>query len=153
MAKKPSIVSEAAVAYQRKAKLSVHDILNIDMSRLEEPLQRVQTFREGLEKKSFEGLKEISGLDNNTLAAALSVSAKTLQRKDVFDVVQSEKMYELAELYAMGSSYFGNEGFRRWMERPLFTLGNLKPLDLLDVSEGLTILKTEIMRLQHGIAI
>jgi len=62
-------------------------------------------------------------------------------------------MYELAELYAMGSSYFGNEGFRRWMERPLFTLGNLKPLDLLDVSEGLTILKTEIMRLQHGIAI
>lgn len=153
MAKKPSIVSEAAVAYQRKAKLSAHDILGIDMSRLEEPLQRVQTFREGLDKKSFEGLKEISGLDNNTLAAAFSVSAKTLQRKDVFDVVQSEKMYELAELYAMGSSYFGKDGFRRWMERPLFTLGNLKPLDLLDVSEGLTILKTEIMRLQHGIAI
>jgi putative toxin-antitoxin system antitoxin component (TIGR02293 family) len=153
MAKKTSIVSEPIVAYQKKAKFSIYDILDIDRSRLDEPLQRVQTFREGLERKSFEGLKEISGLDNNTLAAALSVSAKTLQRKDVFDVVQSEKMYELAELYALGTNYFGSDGFRRWMERPLFTIGNRIPLDLLDVSEGLDILKTEIMRLQHGIAI
>jgi putative toxin-antitoxin system antitoxin component (TIGR02293 family) len=153
MEKKPSIVSEPAVAYYKKSLLSAHDILNVEYGRLDEPLQRVDTFRKGLKKRSFEGLKEISGLDNNTLAAALSVSAKTLQRKDVFDVVQSEKMYELAELYALGTNYFGSEGFRRWMERPLFTIGNRIPLDLLDVSEGLDILKTEIMRLQHGIAI
>lgn len=153
MEKKPSIVSEPAVAYNRISRLSVHDILNVEYSRLDEPFQRVETFRKGLKKRSFEGLKEISGLDNNTLAAALAVSAKTLQRKDVFDVVQSEKMYELAELYALGTNYFGSEGFRRWMERPLFTIGNRIPLDLLDVSEGLDILKSEIMRLQHGIAI
>lgn len=153
MEKKPSIVSEPAVAYYKKSLLSAHDILNVEHGRLDEPFQRVETFRKGLKKRSFEGLKEISGLDNNTLAAALAVSAKTLQRKDVFDVVQSEKMYELAELYALGTNYFGSEGFRRWMERPLFTIGNRIPLDLLDVSEGLDILKTEIMRLQHGIAI
>ncbi len=153
MSRKPSKVSEPAVAYYRKPTLSVEEILDVEMDFLNEPLQRVETFREGLKKKSFEGLKEISGLDNHTLAAALAVSAKTLQRKEVFDVVQSEKMYELAELYSVGTNYFGREGFRRWMERPLFTLGNRKPLDLIDVSEGLTLLKTEIMRLQHGIAI
>ncbi len=153
MEKKPSVVSEPAVAYNKKSRLSAHDILNVEYGRLDEPFQRVETFRKGLKKRSLEGLKEISGLDNNTLAAALAVSAKTLQRKDVFDVVQSEKMYELAELYALGTNYFGSEGFRRWMERPLFTIGNRIPLALLDVSEGLDILKTEIMRLQHGIAI
>jgi len=153
MSRKPSKVSEPAVAYSRKATISVEQILDVETDCLDEPLHRVETFREGLKKKSFEGLKEISGLDNNTLAAALAVSAKTLQRKEVFDVVQSEKIYELAELYASGTNYFGREGFRHWMDRPLFTLGNRKPLDLIDVSEGITLLKTEIMRLQHGIAI
>lgn len=153
MSKKPSKVSEPAVAFYRKSTLSVQDILNVDISRLDEPLNRVDTFRNGLERKSFESLKIISGLDNLTLAAALGVSAKTLQRKDIFDTIQSEKMYELANLYALGINYFGKEGFRRWMERPLFSIGNIKPLALIDVSEGLDILKAEIMRLQHGIAI
>jgi uncharacterized protein (DUF2384 family) len=62
-------------------------------------------------------------------------------------------MYELADLYTTGISYFGEEGFRRWMARPLFTIGNRKPLELIDVSEGIVLLKTEISRLQHGIAI
>lgn len=81
------------------------------------------------------------------------MSPKTLQRKAVFDVVQSEKMYELADLYATGIAYFGKAGFQRWMDRPLFSIGNHRPLDLIDVSEGMEILKTEIMRLQHGIAV
>jgi putative toxin-antitoxin system antitoxin component (TIGR02293 family) len=153
MSKEPSILSEPALAYYRKTKMSVYDILDVEADQLNEPLHRVKTFRNGLKRKSFESLKEVTGLDNNTLASALAVSAKTLQRKDVFDVVQSEKMYELAELYALGTGYFGRDGFRRWMDRPLFTLGNRKPIDLIDVSEGLDLLKTEIMRLQHGISI
>lgn len=153
MEKKLSILSEPAVAYYRKTKLSVYDILDVEVDQLSEPLHRVETFRNGLKRNSFESLKEVTGLDNNTLASALAVSAKTLQRKDVFDVVQSERMYELAELYALGTGYFGKDGFRRWMDRPLFTLGNRKPIELIDVSEGIDLLKTEIMRLQHGIAI
>jgi uncharacterized protein (DUF2384 family) len=62
-------------------------------------------------------------------------------------------MYALAELYSIGINYFGEEDFRRWMQRPLFTLGNQKPRDLIDVSEGISLLKVEIMRMQHGIAV
>ncbi|HMQ00929.1 MAG TPA: DUF2384 domain-containing protein [Cyclobacteriaceae bacterium] len=148
-----STVKEAAMAYNQPAQLTTHNLLSIDASKVSEAFSRIETFRKGLRKKSFEKLKEITGLDYNTLAAALAVSTKTLQRKQVFDVVQSEKMYELAELYALGISYFGEEGFRRWMERPLFSLGNRKPIDLIDVSAGMAILKTEIMRLQHGISV
>jgi putative toxin-antitoxin system antitoxin component (TIGR02293 family) len=153
MAKKNQKVSEPEVAYLRTTNLSVGDVLDIASSGLEEPLSRVETFRNGLEKKSFENLKELSGLDYNTLATALGVSSKTLQRKEIFDTAQSEKIYELAELYTLGINYFGREGFRRWMERPLFSLGNRVPLGLIDLSEGLDLLKTEIMRLQHGIAV
>lgn len=149
MAKEPVIV------YNDKAYagLEAHNILEVERSRVAGPLNRVDTFRKGLRKKSFEKLKEVTGLDYNALALALSVSTKTLQRKQVFDVVQSEKMYEIAGLYSMGINYFGEQGFRRWMERPLFTIGNRIPLELIDVSEGISLLKTEIMRLQHGIAV
>jgi putative toxin-antitoxin system antitoxin component (TIGR02293 family) len=154
--KKSGRVAEAALAlaYSNSSEsISVQFILDIDSEDVSEPLNRVDTFREGLSRKSFDRLKEITGLDNNTLAEALGVSAKTIQRKNVFGVIQSEKMYELAELYALGISYFGEEGFRRWMARPLFSIGNRKPIELIDVTEGLGLLKAEIMRLQHGIAI
>jgi uncharacterized protein (DUF2384 family) len=39
------------------------------------------------------------------------------------------------------------------MDRPLFSIGNIKPITLIDVTEGVTLLKTEIMRMQHGIAV
>lgn len=149
-----NILSEPAVAYILPIdKTSIEYILDLEPDDLTEPLRRVATFRKGLSKRSFERLKKVTGLDYNKLASALAVSAKTLQRKEVFDVVQSEKMYGLAELYALGMEYFGTEGFRRWMDRPLFSIGNIKPIDLIDVSEGIFILKTEIMRLQHGIAV
>lgn len=147
-------VEEPAVAYAKSIQqFPIEKLLDVGQVQLDEPLQRVNTFRKGFKKKSFDKLKEATGLDYQTLAMALSVSTKTLQRTQVFDVVQSEKMYELAELYAMGMSYFGEEGFRRWMDRPLFTLGNRKPIELLDVSEGIDLLRAEIMRLQHGIAV
>ncbi len=153
MAKKNQEVNEPPVAPYLRREVSVRSILDLAFGWLDEPLSRVDTFRNGLAKSSFENLKELSGLDYNTLAAALGISSKTLQRKEVFDTIQSERIYELAELYALGTNYFGREGFRRWMERPLFSLGNRKPLDLIDVSEGLDLLKAEIMRLQHGIAV
>lgn len=144
---------EPVVVYEKAQQTAVHQLLDIEPAKIKEPLNRVNTFRKGLRKKSFDRLKEVTGLDNETLASALAVSSKTIQRTVVFDVVQSEKMYALAELYAMGIEYFGEAGFRRWMDRPLFSIGNIKPIDLIDVSEGVTLLKTEIMRMQHGIAV
>lgn len=150
------MVKEPGLSYLQSIPAPPHTIealLGVDPARLSEPISRVDTFRKGFRKKSFDSLKKATGLDYQTLARALSVSTKTLQRAEVFDVVRSEKIYELADLYAAGMSYFGEEGFRRWMDRPLFTLGNRRPVELLDVSEGIALLRTEIMRLQHGIAV
>jgi len=152
MKHKDAKVNEPTAEYQISP-VSIPVILKVGADRLKEPLSRLEIFRNGLPKKSFESLKELSGLDYNTLANALGVSSKTLQRKDTFDTIQSEKIYELADLYTIGVNYFGREGFRRWMDRPLFSLGNRRPLDLIDVSEGIDLLKIEIMRLQHGVAI
>ena len=151
--KPANTANDPELAYSEAESLSVEGLLGVAPARLSEPLSRVDTFREGFGKKSFESLKKATGLDYQTLARALSLSTKTLQRTEVFDVVRSEKLYALADLYATGMSYFGKEGFRSWMDRPLFTLGNRRPVELLDVSEGIALLRTEIMRLQHGITV
>lgn len=148
-----SVVNEPQLAMVAPHIYPVESLLKVSAAKLDEPLDRVEAFRKGFNRKSFLHLKESTGLDYQTLAVALSVSTKTLQRTEVFDTVQSEKMYAVAELYSVGMSYFGEEGFRRWMERPLFTLGNRKPVELLDVTEGIELLRTEIMRLQHGVAV
>jgi uncharacterized protein (DUF2384 family) len=83
----------------------------------------------------------------------LGVSSKTIQRKEIFGVIQSEKMYALAELYSLGYLLFWGRWFQAMDGPASFSIGNRKPIDLIDVSEGLTLLKAEIMRLQHGIAI
>lgn len=151
--RKSGTKTEEPVVACSTSSIPADKILGINPGHLNDPLSRVMAFRKGFKKKSLENLKEITGLDYVTLSLALSVSTKTLQRTEVFDVVQSEKMYELAELYATGISYFGKEGFKRWMDRPLFTLGNRRPIELLDVSEGIELLRIEILRLQHGIAV
>lgn len=153
-ANKTNIVAEPGLAYESTtSSISAEKLLDLTQTHLDEPLSRINAFRKGFKKKSLIRLKEATGLDYQSLAFALSISTKTLQRTEVFDVVQSEKMYELAELYATGIAYFGEEGFKRWMDRPLFTIGNRKPLELLDVSEGISMLRTEILRLQHGIGV
>ena len=151
--KQTNTVEEPVAVYASKNYTTVESLLDVNVTSLTDPLNRINTFRKGFKKKSLDKLKEAAGLDYQTLATALSVSTKTLQRTEVFDVAQSEKIYELADLYAVGISYFGEQGFRRWMDRPLFTLGNRRPIELLDVSEGIALLRTEIMRLQHGVAI
>ncbi|GIV36841.1 MAG: hypothetical protein KatS3mg032_1220 [Cyclobacteriaceae bacterium] len=148
-------VEEPALAYNRRVAgmPEVHQILGIAADDLMNGISRVGIFRRGLTKAAFNNLKETTGLDTETLARALAISSKTIQRTEVFDAVQSERMYLLADLYADGINYFGLEDFRNWMNRPLFTLGSIRPVELLDTTEGIRLIKSEIHRVQHGIAV
>ena len=75
IAKKTLNVSEPAVAFYQKVKMSVEDILRLGLADLDEPLSRLDTFRNGMDKSAFDSFKALSGLDCETLADALGVSA------------------------------------------------------------------------------
>ena len=65
---------------------------------------------------------------------------------------QSEKIIEVAEVTNVGLDVFGDmEKCELWLDTPNFSLGNLKPLELLSDSYGKEMVISELTRINYGI--
>jgi putative toxin-antitoxin system antitoxin component (TIGR02293 family) len=74
-------------------------------------------------------------------------NTKTLNRYK-----QLEKIIEMAEVTDVGLDVFGNiEKFRLWLATPNFALGNRKPIELLQDSNGKELVIGELTRINYGI--
>ena len=60
----------------------------------------------------------------------------------------------MSEITNLGLEVFGDmEKFKLWLDTPNFSLGNLKPIELLKDSDGTEIVIGELTRINHGILI
>lgn len=155
---KPDLAHESAVDYsQWQGQLATNTpegILGISDS-LGSNMSYMMKAREGLERGHFDKLKSFTGLDIEQLSSILSITPRTVQRKkkdEAFKPDISEKMLELAELYAFGIEVYGNkENFQKWIKSDLLSLGGRAPLSMLHSSFGRRTIKEELGRIQHGI--
>jgi putative toxin-antitoxin system antitoxin component (TIGR02293 family) len=88
----------------------------------------------------------------------LDISTKSLQRYKVtsklFKPYQSEKIIEMAEVTHVGIDVFGDmDKFKLWLDTPNFSLGNMKPLELLKDSYGKDLVIAELTRINYGILV
>ncbi len=152
-----SIVEEAAVAYNISNKnitgpLALLGIYNYG---IESVTDFISYIREGIPKKALNHLAEVMALSDAELSAVLHISDRTLRRyssSQKLNPEQSERVLELARLYARGADVFEDmESFKLWMESPVGALGNKKPKSFLDTSMGIALLIEELGRIEHGI--
>ena len=69
-----------------------------------------------------------------------------------FETLQSERILDIALLQRKGIEVFGNtDNFFTWLKSINISLGGIKPLELLDNSFGIGLLKDELLRIEHGI--
>jgi putative toxin-antitoxin system antitoxin component (TIGR02293 family) len=119
----------------------------------------VYAIREGVSLDFFNLIKEKTPFNDEDWASFLGISTKSLQRnktKDsfVFKPIQSEKIFELAEVTSLGNQVFDNETtFYSWLNSPSFALGNLKPMELLKDSYGKEMVLSELHKIDQGIFI
>ncbi len=119
----------------------------------------VHSIREGVSFEFFNLIKEITPFNDDDWASFLGISTKSLQRnkaKDsfVFKSIQSEKIFELAEVTNLGNQVFDNKTFfYTWLNTPSFALGNLKPIELLKDSYGKEMVLAELYKIDQGIFI
>ncbi len=112
--------------------------------------------KEGIPYSLFNLIQHHTPFSESDWANLLDISTKSLQRykqsSKQFKSTQSEKIVEMAEVTNVGLDVFGNmEKFKLWLDTPNFSLGNLKPLELLSDSYGKDMVISELTRINYGI--
>ena len=112
--------------------------------------------REGVPYSLFSLIQHLTPFTDDNWADFLNISTKSLQRfkqtSKTFKSIQSEKIIEMAEVTNIGLDVFGDiEKFKLWLETPNFSLGNLKPFELLKDSYGKELVISELTRINYGI--
>lgn len=115
----------------------------------------ISYMREGIPKIAIDNLTEVTGFSALEMAALLHTTDRTLRRYEPAQKLnpeQSERLIELALLYARGEEVFDTlEPFKIWMDAPVMALGDKKPRSFLDTSMGIELLMDELGRIEHGI--
>lgn len=112
--------------------------------------------RRGLPFSLFNLIQYFTPFSENDWADILDISTKSLQRyrqtSKSFKPLQSERIIEMAEVTKIGMDVFGEmEKFKLWLDTPNFSLGSLKPMELLKDSYGKEMVVGELTRISHGI--
>lgn len=112
--------------------------------------------REGIPYSFFNLIQHYTPFSDNDWANFLEISTKSLlrykQSSKTFRPIQSEKIIEMAEVTNVGLDVFGDmEKFKLWLDTPNFSLGNLKPIELLRDSYGKEMVISELTRINYGI--
>lgn len=115
----------------------------------------IQLIRSGISKKSLDHLIAQIGYSLTDIASLLHVSDRNIRRytpSEKLNTEQSERLVEIAKLYARGEDVFGSiDDFNEWMEAQLLSLGNQTPKSFLDTSLGIQLIHKELIRIEHGV--
>lgn len=115
----------------------------------------VSLIRKGFNKGALDAMMAHMDITATDMARIMHTSDRTMRRytKDtVLNPEQSERLLELARLFAHGLDAFGSrDRLRRWMNGPVQSLGGQKPIDLLDTSVGIGLVNDVIGRIEYGI--
>ena len=118
----------------------------------------ITVIRTGVPYSLFNLIKDVTPFSEGDWANFLYISTKSLQRykqaSKQFKPLQSEKIIEMAEVTNVGKEVFGDmEKFKLWLDTPNFSLGNLKPMELLKDSYGKELVIGELTRINYGILV
>jgi len=112
--------------------------------------------RSGIEYFFFQRLVKESPFSLQDWSHFLHLSDRTIQRykKDnkPFDQVSTEKIFEIALLYKYGEDVFGDKRiFKNWLNDEILAFGRKRPIDFMDTSMGIRMIRNELGRIEHGI--
>ena len=125
---------------------------------LTDKMAMIKVIQSGVPYSLFNLIKTVTPFSEGDWAEILDISSKSLHRykQDAkqFKSLQSEKIIEMAEVTNVGKEVFGSlEKFKLWLNTPNFSLGSLKPVDLLKDSYGKELVIGELTHINHGILV
>ena len=116
----------------------------------------IKIVREGIPYQYFKELAEKTPFKDKDWALYLRLSTRTLDRhreeNKRFQPKQSERIIELMQLMNYGKIVFEDTtNFFDWLNSKNIALGGISPMEVLDTSIGINMIKDELGRIEHGI--
>ncbi|MFD0863856.1 antitoxin Xre/MbcA/ParS toxin-binding domain-containing protein [Sungkyunkwania multivorans] len=115
-------------------------------------LRIIHASRSGVSRSDLKKFSLRVALPLTKISEVVPASYSTLSKKSNYDKEVSERLFEIAEVYAKGFEVFGDEKkFNNWIHEANLALGGIPPFSLLDTSYGVQIVLNELGRIDHGI--
>jgi putative toxin-antitoxin system antitoxin component (TIGR02293 family) len=116
----------------------------------------IEVVRNGVSINDFNKIVVDTPFSLTEWANYLQLSERTIQRnqkeKKPFQQIQSERIVEVSMLYKYGVEVFGEkDNFDTWLTSRSISLGGRIPKELLDTKFGISMVKDELGRIEHGI--
>jgi putative toxin-antitoxin system antitoxin component (TIGR02293 family) len=106
----------------------------------------------GLERKSFDRLKEIAGVSNEQLGTAIGIPMRTLARRVKFGRDESERILRVASAFQKTIEVFDDlDKARRWFTSPKRALNDKTPLEFCSTGLGAQEVERLLGRIEHGV--
>jgi len=115
----------------------------------------IEAITNGLPASLVRELARRMGVTLEDLAGLLRLNPRTLQRRlgeGVFDLSESERLWELARLFYRAMQVLESEaGAVHWFKNPIQALGWATPLAYARTAVGLRELDNILGRIEHGV--
>jgi putative toxin-antitoxin system antitoxin component (TIGR02293 family) len=151
------IVSDKApeyvpVVYQRGILSQVFS--SIDMDHEPDSMQVIDLIRNGVSGDSIIRLAELINIPKNDVYNLLNLKARTAQRQvsKNLDADKSGHLVQITKILQRCVEVFEDlEKAKRWLKSPNYALGNQIPLNLLDTTEGIELVRDTLTRIEYGV--
>ncbi|HEY2626954.1 MAG TPA: antitoxin Xre/MbcA/ParS toxin-binding domain-containing protein [Candidatus Udaeobacter sp.] len=119
------------------------------------PTELIRRIQKGLSFSELKALQKRIDLPFEQLAAKLSISRSTLQRRKNAGRLssdESDKVLRFARLLEHATSVFGDiEKARAWLKHPQYGLGGAVPLDYAETEIGAREVDNLLGRIDYGV--
>jgi len=119
------------------------------------PTELIRRIQKGLSFSELKALRDSIDMPFERLAAKLSMSRSTLQRRKVngrLSPDESDKVMRFARLLEHATDVFDNiEKARTWLKHPQYGLGGAVPLDYAETEIGAREVDNLLGRIDYGV--
>ena len=125
------------------------------MAQAKHPTALIRQIKKGLRFTELETLQHSLDMPFEQLAAKLSISRSTLQRRKHAGRLspdESDKVIRYSRLLHQAADFFGDiEKARAWLKHPQYGLGGAVPLDYASTETGAREVENLLGRMKYGV--
>jgi len=123
---------------------------------LESPFDFIHIAKKGINANVIKNFRIYFAISRDMTAEMLNVSTPTIYRwtktNKNLEKNYSIKLFEIADLFLFGVEVFKNkDNFFKWLNLQNTALGGLKPIELIEIPDGISKVRDLLGRIEYGV--